>query len=90
MEQLATDLDTRGVADALVANHHELVAAECRELVLAAAWADTHPAEAVHAPVMPGMERARRYGGDGTPRPGSSPPPSSPSCSGSPSPRRPG
>ena len=70
MEPVVDDLDARGLADALVANHDALVMAECRELVLAAAWADLHPAEAVQSPVMPGMERPRRYGGDGTPEAG--------------------
>ena len=44
MEPVVDDLDARGLADALVANHDTLVTAECRELVLAAAWADLHPA----------------------------------------------
>ena len=70
MEPVVDDLDTRGLADALVANHDTLLAAECRELVLDAAWADLHPAEAVNAPVAPGMERPRRYGGHGTPEAG--------------------
>jgi hypothetical protein len=68
------DLDdggARGLAAALVANRAALVAAEARELELAAAWADVHPAEAVHAsPVLPGTERARVFGGDGTPEAG--------------------
>ena len=70
MEAVVDDLDVRGLGDALVANHDTLVASECRELVLAAAWADLHPAEAVSTPVMPGMERPRRYGGHGTPEAG--------------------
>ena len=64
-------VDARSLAAALVANRASLVAAEARELELAAAWADTHPAEAVHAsPVLPGTERARLFGGDGTPEAG--------------------
>ena len=71
MELVTEDLDGRALAAALVANHQALVEAEGRELVLAAAWADLHPAEAVEPrPVLPGMERARRYGGDGTPEAG--------------------
>jgi hypothetical protein len=51
-----------------VSNHATLVDAECRELVLAAQWADLHPAEAVGSGVvLPGTERAKRYGGEGTP-----------------------
>ncbi len=69
---MVDDLERRSVADALVANHAALVQAECRELVLAAQWADLHPAEAIGSGagsgvVLPGTERAKRYGGDGTP-----------------------
>ena len=73
MEPVVDDLERRSVADALVANHAALVQAECRELVLAAQWADLHPAESLGSGghgsgvVLPGTERARRYGGDGTP-----------------------
>ncbi|HET6653572.1 MAG TPA: hypothetical protein VFH10_13085 [Nocardioides sp.] len=65
MEPVVDDLERRAVADALVSNHASLVAAECRELVLAAQWADLHPMSS--GTVLPGTERARRYGGDGTP-----------------------
>ncbi|MGA9748022.1 MAG: hypothetical protein WBQ50_11260, partial [Nocardioides sp.] len=55
------DLGGHGIADALVANHATLLAAETRELVLAAAWADLHPTESLAPrPVLPGMERAKR------------------------------
>jgi hypothetical protein len=65
---VADDLERRSVADALVSNHATLVDAECRELVLAARWADLHPAESLGSGVvLPGTERSKRYGGDGTP-----------------------
>ncbi|HET6652275.1 MAG TPA: DUF222 domain-containing protein [Nocardioides sp.] len=68
MEPVVDDLERRAVADALVSNHAALVEAECRELVLAAQWADLHAAESIGSGVvLPGPERARRYGGDGTP-----------------------
>jgi hypothetical protein len=41
------------------------VESKCRELVLAAQWADLHPSSS--GTVLPGTERARRYGGKGTP-----------------------
>ena len=65
-------LGRRLLADAVVANHAVLVAAECRELVLAAQWADLHPADTSSATgtVLPGTERARRFGGEGTPEAG--------------------
>ena len=41
------------------------------ELVLAAQWADLHPAESLEPrPVLAGMERPRRFGGFGTPEAG--------------------
>ena len=66
MEPAVEDLDGQGLADALVANHAVLLDAECRELVLAARWADLHPAESLEPrPVLAGMERPRRFGGSG-------------------------
>ena len=57
MAAAVEDLDGQGLADALVANHAALLAAEARELVLAAQWADLHPAESLEArPVLAGME----------------------------------
>ncbi len=61
------------VADALVATRCELLVREARELVLAAAWADVHDEDSLVARdgggrVLPGTERARACGGDGTPR----------------------
>ena len=71
MATAAEDLDGQGLADALVANHAALLDAECRELVLAAQWADLHPAESLEPrPVLAGMERPRRFGGFGTPEAG--------------------
>ncbi|HET6653523.1 MAG TPA: DUF222 domain-containing protein [Nocardioides sp.] len=65
MEPVADDLERQAVADALVSNHATPVEAECRELVLAAQWADLHPMST--GTVLPGTERCKRYGGDGTP-----------------------
>ena len=59
------DLERQAVADALVSNHANLVESECRELVLAAQWADLHPTSS--GTVLPGTERSKRYGGEGTP-----------------------
>ncbi|HET6653603.1 MAG TPA: DUF222 domain-containing protein [Nocardioides sp.] len=65
MEPVADDLERQRIAAALVSNHATLVEAECRELVLAAQWADLHPLSS--GTVLPGTERCKRYGGDGTP-----------------------
>jgi hypothetical protein len=65
---VADDLERQEVADALVASHVELLEVEARQFVLAAQWADLHPAEAVGSgTVLPGTEGAKRYGGEGTP-----------------------
>ena len=53
MAAAAEDLDGQALADALVANHADLRGAQCQELVLAAQWADLHPAVA-GAPPGPG------------------------------------
>ncbi len=65
MEPVVDDLERQAVADALVSNHSTLVESECRELVLAAQWADLHPTSSGTA--LPGTERSKRYGGEGTP-----------------------
>jgi hypothetical protein len=62
---VADDLERQAVADALMSNHATLVESECRELVLAARWADLHPT--LSGTVLPGSERSKRYGGEGTP-----------------------
>lgn len=64
------DLTRRSVGQLAVLfgeNHAELVRAECRALVLAAAWADAHaidPDGHEHEPLVP---RACAWGGEGTP-----------------------
>ena len=63
MAAAVEDLDGQGLADALVANHAALLDAECQELVLAARWADLHPAESLEP--RPGPR------GDGTGQVGS-------------------
>jgi hypothetical protein len=65
---VADDLERRSVADALVASQAGLLEVEARQFMLAARWADLHPAESIGSGVvLPGTERAKRYGGDGTP-----------------------
>ena len=70
------ETDGQAAADALVANHARLVEAEAAELALAAHWADLHDEHTLSAGagagsgsgrVLPGTERARRFGGAGTP-----------------------
>ncbi|HET6653764.1 MAG TPA: DUF222 domain-containing protein, partial [Nocardioides sp.] len=55
----------QAVADAIVESNAALLEVEARQFVLAAQWADLHPMSS--GTVLPGTERARRYGGDGTP-----------------------
>ena len=67
-----SDLDGQAAADALVANHAALLEAEANEFILAAHWADLHnedslPVRAGAGGVLPGTERAKRLGADGTP-----------------------
>ena len=53
MDPVVDDLERQRVAEAVVSNHAVLVAAACRELVLAAQWADLHPAAALGSGVGP-------------------------------------
>jgi hypothetical protein len=67
-----SDLEGQAAADALVANHAALLEAEANEFVLSAHWADLHnedslPGRAGAGGVLPGTERAKRLGADGTP-----------------------
>ncbi len=65
------DTDSQAAADALVSAHARLVEAEVAEFTLAAHWADLHGvAHGARGPVLPGTERLRRLGGDGTPEVG--------------------
>ncbi|MGZ8741474.1 MAG: hypothetical protein ACXWXO_00985, partial [Nocardioides sp.] len=64
--------DGQAAADALVLNHARLVEAEVAEFVLAARWADLHDGRSLENGTgsgrkLPGTERAKRYGGAGTP-----------------------
>jgi hypothetical protein len=66
------ETDGQAAADALVANHARLREAEAAEFVLAAHWADLHDEHTLTSGsgagrVLSGTERARRYGGPGTP-----------------------
>ena len=65
MDPVVDDLERQAVADALVESTAALLEVEARQLVLAAQWADLHPMSS--GTVLPGTERSRRYGGDGTP-----------------------
>ena len=65
MEPVADDLERQAVADAIVESTAALLAVEARQFVLAAQWADLHPTSS--GTVLPGTERSRRYGGEGTP-----------------------
>ena len=73
LEELA-DLDADGVLAAAGAAQVGMVVAECRRFVLAARGVDLHPGEALDEErrrtgrrVLPGMERSRRSGAEGTP-----------------------
>jgi hypothetical protein len=48
-------------------NHAELVAAECRMLQLACAWADAHYVDSGSGEYQPLIQRACAWGGEGTP-----------------------
>ncbi len=67
------DVDAAGLCAAVVENQSALRAAEARELALAAAWADLHGPDSVRqrrdgtGRVLPGTERVKQYGADGTP-----------------------
>jgi hypothetical protein len=64
------DLDAGSACEAIVGTQQELREHELRELVLAAHWAVLHGDESVPVrvgPVLPGTERVRQLGGDGTP-----------------------
>ncbi len=71
------ELGRQGAADAAVAVRARQLLAGCERLVLAAHWADLHaevsgpgpapgPGEVARS-LLPGGERMRRFGGDGTP-----------------------
>ena len=63
------ELDRVAAGDALVENRRALWAAEARQYVLAAHWADLHAPEFVESTValLPGEEGTVRAGADGTP-----------------------
>jgi hypothetical protein len=68
------ELDGQQAADAVVSIQDRLVQTEVEQFVLAAHWADLHAPDAVTGVgaggVLPGAERVKRYGGDGTPEAG--------------------
>ncbi len=60
-------MSTSDLAGLIESNHAALLARECDELVLAAAWADRHYLDPNGGDYQPLIERACAYGGDGTP-----------------------
>ena len=64
MDPVVDDLERQAVADALVSNHAALVESECRELVLAAQWADLHPTSSGDGLAGHRTIQAIRRGGD--------------------------
>ena len=60
-------VSTSALAGLIEQNHAELMASECRTLVLAAAWADRHYLDPSGREYHPLVERACAFGGEGTP-----------------------
>ena len=60
-------VSTSALAGLIEQNHAELVASECRTLVLAAVWADRHYLDPSGLEYHPLVERACAFGGEGTP-----------------------
>jgi hypothetical protein len=58
---------TADLAGMIEQNHAELVAAECRMLRLACAWADAHYLDSGSEEYQPLIQRACAWGGEGTP-----------------------
>ena len=65
------DLDAAAACEAILSNQARLREQEWREVELAAHWAMLHDGEALasrpSAQVLPGTERVKQLGGDGTP-----------------------
>jgi len=65
------DMSTAQLADCVVVCHHAHQAAGCRMLILAAAWADTHPRRATQlneaGKPFPGGDRGRIFGAQSNP-----------------------
>jgi hypothetical protein len=65
------DMSTAQLADSVVVCHHAHQAAGCRMLILAAAWADTHPRRATQlneaGKPFPGGDRGRIFGAQSNP-----------------------
>lgn len=68
------ELDGGAVCAAVAARHADLLRVEAEQFYLAAHWADLHSGEALKesrresgGPMLAGMERSCRVGGDGTP-----------------------
>src|SRR5215204_4328618 len=66
-----TGMSTAQLADCVVVCHHAHQAAGCRMLILAAAWADTHPRRATQlneaGKPFPGGDRGRIFGAQSNP-----------------------
>jgi hypothetical protein len=71
MTSWCEEYDGQAAADAFVVHHARLVAAEAREFVFYAHWADLHAPDTEGSSggrVLPGAERVKTLGGDGTPQ----------------------
>ena len=66
-DSTVAELDAEQCAAAVESNQRLLIEQSCRAVVLAAHWADLHPAEAIVPDGPPGGETPSRPGGDGTP-----------------------
>ena len=71
MFEVLDAVDGQGLADALDVSHRVVLGRQAFELMMVAGWADVHNEDSVptdgHGRVLPGVERARAFGGDGTP-----------------------
>ena len=65
--QLLTAWSSNRLATALEENLRDLLAQECRQVELAAAWADAHVRDAMGLESTPLIPQAKLFGGQGTP-----------------------
>ena len=65
--QLLAAWPSSRLASAIEENHRALMAQECRQVELAAAWADAHVRDAMELESTPLLPQAKLFGGPGTP-----------------------
>ena len=65
--QLLAAWSSNRLATALEENHRDLMAQECRQVELAAAWADAYVRDAMELESTPLIPQAKLFGGAGTP-----------------------